>query len=193
MSRVTDHAVFIKDIATRLCQDALAQFIKEAGEKESQIIEGFLSSFNRVLSFEGQAEGWRPAMLRVAFLRTGAQDGSYGWMTLLQNEEGWLDAHAVVDYFSMAAYFGVIEGLEKKLKRECLRYVYSLNEADACQVKIGAYKHFVSVLYPFAKKAAQEMAHEKGAALDLWEGEVEVTIGEYRGVCEKIGIWNSKI
>lgn len=131
---------------------------------------------------------FKAGFLTISYLQAGAADGTYTWYLELQDKSGVLDETERVLEVSMKEFFSFLERLEQSLKKEAKRYAGKIQEADCEAVKLREYKKLKTYFAFAGAKAYQKIRNREEVRQLPKETIFRVTIGEYKGTCQLIGL-----
>lgn len=165
-------------------------FQAERKNRREKLVEKLEDSILNLLRQEEGVSGEKKPMgfLTISYLQSGVVDGSYTWYLELQDKNGVLDPIERSYEVSMRECFSDLEELEQILKKEARRYLGKIQEADCEAVKLEEFRK-LKTYFIFAGVKAYQKVRNKKEMTDLWKEPIfRVTLGEYKGVCQLVGL-----
>lgn len=183
---------YVSEQTNKMWEEFQAKGISGRERLAERLAENILLLLRQEEKKREQSETYKAGFLTISYLQSGVADGCYDWYLELQDKNGVLDETERVLEVSMKEFFFCFEKLEQSLKTEARRYVGKIQEADCEAVKLEEFRKLKTHLAFAAAKAYQKIRDSREIKELPKETIFWVTIGEYKGTCQLIGLEDSQ-
>lgn len=148
MDRKEAIAHFRENAAEPGIKRALQQFHEDFKIKRELYCQKLLTGFETMAEkLQTEEPDTEIACIQFSFLQSHVLDGTYQWVIEAKDKNEILDRKEREVYIAMPELFGALETLEQELKQETKKYIGNLNDDDAKQVKLEAFRHCIGYFY----------------------------------------------
>lgn len=160
MNREEALAHFRENAAEPAINRALQQFYEEFKVNRELYCEKLLTGFEQIAQkLQTEDPDTEIASIQFSFLQAHAADGTYQWLVEAKDKNEVLDRKEREVYIAMPELFGALEALEQEMKQEAAKYVGNLNEGDAREVKLEAFRRCIGYFYLGGYYAFRNISH----------------------------------